>query len=208
MTVKKLALARAAQTAYAEARKVQGMGAKTRRFLQQLAVGDIVQHHSTAMKNAEPILTTPREVCEGTGEIIARSASGAPSSCGVWSSKDADKSIAFVATHHTLDVAASDYKIAVFRISMNEQLDKDRPWTFPHQPQAFPPNMNYYMSSNNVAVDRSMMTVVDVRHMFNKAGTALLTKFKSRATRRQTERPGHARSQRSGGAAPSEPVHL
>jgi hypothetical protein len=43
--------------------------------------------------------------------------------------------------------------------------------------------MNFYMSSNNVAVDRSMMTVVDVRHMFNKAGTALLALFKSRATR-------------------------
>jgi hypothetical protein len=146
-----------------------------------------VQHHATALMNAELILdsdrTDERAREEGTGELRKNSASGCSQSLGVWTQEDRNNCVTFVCTHHREDVIASDYKIAVFRISKKEQQDKGRLWTFPHQPQQYPPIMNFYMSSNNVAVDRSMMTVVDVRHMFNKAGTALLALFKSRATR-------------------------
>jgi hypothetical protein len=91
----------------------------------------------------------------------------------VWTQEDRNKCVTFVCKHHREDVIASGHKIAVFRISKKEQQDKDRLWTFPDEPQHCPMNMNYYMSSSNIAVDRDMMTVVDVRHMFSRCGGRL-----------------------------------
>ena len=93
---------------------------------------------------------------------------------GVWTQEDRNKCVTFVCKHHREDVIASDYKLAVFRISKKEQLEKGRLWTFNDKPQRYPPNMNFYMSSSNIAVDPDMMTVVDVRHMFSRAGTRLI----------------------------------
>ena len=86
----------------------------------------------------------------------------------MWTQEDRNKCVTFVCTHHREDVIAPDHKIAVFRISKKEQLDKGRLWTFNDEPQQCPMNMNFYMSSSNIAVDPDMMNVVDVRHMFSR----------------------------------------
>jgi hypothetical protein len=172
-----------AARAYHAQQAAAGMSSRTRSARQQQSDNDIVQNHGTAGKNAELILDSVRTVeCvqDGTGELQTNSASGAAQSDGVWTQKDADKCLAFVCKHHPEDVIASGWKIAVFRISKNEQLSKGRLWTFNDKPQKYPCNMNFYMSSSNIAVDRGMMTVFDVRDMFNEAGTGLISDFKLR----------------------------
>jgi hypothetical protein len=105
----------------------------------------VQQHDASELMNAEPILdsdrTEARAAEEGTGELRVASASGASQSLGVWTQKDRNKCVTFVCKHHREDVIASGHKIAVFRISKKEQLDKGRLWTFNDEPQSCPPNM-------------------------------------------------------------------
>ena len=179
---KKLATYIAVHQAWERQVEADGMSRNTRHAKQQQSEDDIVQHHATANKNAKLILdsdrTAARALEEGTGELRVASASGSAQSTGVWTQKDPAKCVTFVVDHHEEDVIASGWKIAVFRISKNEQRDKGRPWTFNDQPQYYPCNMDFYMSSSNIAVDSSMMTVVDVRYMFNEDGSSLLPQYK------------------------------
>jgi hypothetical protein len=156
----------AADEAFRAEDEAAGMSKKTRAAEAQQIEDDTVQQHATPYKNVEAILATK--------QLRVNSATGSSQSMGVWTQEDRNKCVTFVCKHHREDVIASDHKIAVFRISKKEQLDKGRLWTFNDEPQHYPPNMNFYMSSSNIAVDRGMMTVVDVRNMFNAAGTQLL----------------------------------